>query len=136
MSAYKVGDVVKGPVNCGRCGKMAPEVVAVGFDDNGRALWACEACAKPPRVRVSTTEPMVKAPRRKGKKETKMASKATKPAATGMQTFTRNKETDNCIRVGATVSDAQTMFGSLYVRKDAWPKGAVGIRFTPEFIIE
>ena len=36
--------------------------------------------------------------------------------------FTSNKETDNCIRMSAKGKD-EPAFGSLYIPKDAFPKG-------------
>ena len=37
-------------------------------------------------------------------------------------TFRSNKETDNCIRMGATDKEAAA-FGALYIRKEVFPEG-------------
>jgi len=50
-----------------------------------------------------------------------MATKAT--AVNNIEViFTSNKETENCIRMGATDKDASA-FGAIYIRKDAFPEG-------------
>ena len=48
------------------------------------------------------------------------------------QVFTIDKETDNNVRLKA--DKGQPLFGSLYVNKEMWPKGAIGITLKPEFI--
>jgi hypothetical protein len=47
-------------------------------------------------------------------------------------TFIRNKETDNCVRMGAIDKD-ESVFGALYVRKDAFPEGCTEAIITVEF---
>ena len=141
MSSFKIGDVADGPAHCGKCGATAATVKAMGADSEGHMRWYCLACAAVTAVTVTVKAEAVKVKAKAGKKEAiamtgKLASAVkskSEPKAIGVITLTKNKETDNCIRVGA--DNGQDLFGSLYVRKDAWPKGAVGIRFTPEFII-
>ena len=50
-----------------------------------------------------------------------MATKA-KADNTIEVTFVSNKETENCIRMGATDKNASA-FGAIYIRKDAFPEG-------------
>ena len=47
-------------------------------------------------------------------------------------TFTKSKETDNCIRMGAKGKD-EPAFGSLYIRKDAFPAGSTDAIVTITF---
>ena len=47
-------------------------------------------------------------------------------------TFTSNKETENCIRMGATDKDASA-FGAIYIRKDAFPEGCTDAIVTITF---
>ncbi len=46
--------------------------------------------------------------------------------------FVINKETDNCYRMAA-LDKSSDVFGSLYIRKEALPQGAVGAIVTVEF---
>ena len=50
---------------------------------------------------------------------------ATKPEAVHelVVKFTVNKETDNCVRMGAGGKSDEPAFGALYIRKDAFPAG-------------
>ena len=47
-------------------------------------------------------------------------------------TFTSNKETENCIRMGATDKEASA-FGAIYIRKDAFPEGCTDAIVTITF---
>ena len=47
-------------------------------------------------------------------------------------TFTMNKETPNCVRMGATDKDADA-FGAIYIRKDAFPEGCTDAIVTITF---
>jgi hypothetical protein len=47
-------------------------------------------------------------------------------------TFVNNKETENCIRMGA-VSKDEPVFGALYIRKDNFPEGCTEAIITIEF---
>ena len=47
-------------------------------------------------------------------------------------TFTMNKETPNCVRMGATDKDADA-FGAIYIRKDAFPEGCTDAIITIAF---
>jgi hypothetical protein len=60
---------------------------------------------------------------------------ATKPEAVNTSievTFTSNKETENCIRMGATDKNADA-FGAIYIRKDAFPEGCTDAIVTITF---
>ena len=60
-----------------------------------------------------------------------MATKA-KADNTIEVTFVSNKETENCIRMGATDKDAPA-FGAIYIRKDAFPEGCTDAIVTITF---
>tara|TARA_Y100000310_G_scaffold309825_1_gene354357 strand:- start:232 stop:420 length:189 start_codon:yes stop_codon:yes gene_type:complete len=47
-------------------------------------------------------------------------------------TFVYNKETENCIRMGAASKD-EAVFGALYIRKDDFPEGCTEAIITVEF---
>ena len=47
-------------------------------------------------------------------------------------TFTMNKETPNCVRMGATDKDADA-FGAIYIRKDVFPEGCTDAIVTITF---
>jgi hypothetical protein len=46
--------------------------------------------------------------------------------------FRSNKETDNCIRMGATDKEASA-FGAIYVRKEVFPEGCTDAIVTITF---
>lgn len=46
--------------------------------------------------------------------------------------FTSNKETDNCVRMGAKDKD-EPAFGAIYIRKDAFPEGCTDAVVTITF---
>ena len=50
------------------------------------------------------------------------------------QVFMVDKETDNNVRLKA--GKDQPLFGSLYVNKEMWPKGATGVTLQLVFIYE
>ena len=51
-----------------------------------------------------------------------------------VQEFIQDKTTDNFVRL-KNLTKEQHMVGSVYVKKDMWPKGATGIVFTQyEFV--
>ena len=50
-----------------------------------------------------------------------MSTKAKANTNTITVTFARNKETDNCVRMGARDKD-EPAFGALYIRKDEFPE--------------
>ena len=60
-----------------------------------------------------------------------MATKA-KADNTIEVTFVSNKETENCIRMGATDKDAPAC-GAIYIRKDAFPAGSTDAIVTITF---
>ena len=47
-------------------------------------------------------------------------------------TFVRNKETENCVRMGAAFKD-EPVFGALYVKRDMFPEGCTKAVVTIEF---
>jgi hypothetical protein len=47
-------------------------------------------------------------------------------------TFVRNKETENCVRMGAESKD-EDVFGALYVKRDVFPEGCTKAIITVEF---
>jgi hypothetical protein len=47
-------------------------------------------------------------------------------------TFSRNKETDRCVRMGAQKED-EPVFGALYILKDVFPEGCTRAIVTVEF---
>ena len=52
------------------------------------------------------------------------------------QEFVTDKTTDNFVRL-KNLTKEQHMVGSVYVKKDMWPKGATGLKFiTYEFIFD
>jgi hypothetical protein len=46
--------------------------------------------------------------------------------------FTSNKETENCIRMGAIDKEASA-FGAIYIRKEAFPEGCTDAVVTITF---
>ena len=60
-----------------------------------------------------------------------MATKA-KADNTIEVTFVSNKETENCIRMGATDKNADA-FGAIYIRKEAFPEGCTDAVVTITF---
>ena len=59
-----------------------------------------------------------------------MATKA--KGKTIQVTFVHNKETENCVRMGA-VSKDEAVFGALYIRKDDFPEGCTEAIITVTF---
>ena len=76
-----------------------------------------------------------KAPAKVAKKAPAKAKKAESPMVTVTTLtgeFVINKETDNCYRMAA-LDKSSDVFGSLYIRKEALPQGAVGAIVTVDF---
>ena len=76
-----------------------------------------------------------KAPAKVAKKAPVKAKKAESPMVTVTTLtgeFVINKETDNCYRMAA-LDKSSDVFGSLYIRKEALPQGAVGAIVTVDF---
>ena len=53
-------------------------------------------------------------------------------AKTIQVTFVSNKETENCVRMGAASKD-EPVFGALYIRKDDFPEGCTEALITVTF---